>query len=260
MLTSAYATLHWNISIITLQLLIIELYFSLEALCSYPGHIFLIFYQVKSDYFSLLLFGWWCQQHSIMVHRDYYGARNQWNCSWFLLVSEHNWKNKEKKHLWSRESWSGILFSARQLSWAAFQTSPACILHSKPAEILGKVAPTSGENRWRESREQDDDVVRKMWERDQNLEAVYVTTTAGCCHFFCSSPTPVESSFIIQKVNFEWVESDLFTEEKTAFMTFRKMLNFLLEEPCRKYSDCHCDWRDHKYLLLEKQSRSTSSK
>lgn len=31
-----------------------------------------------------------------------------------------------------------------------------------PAEILGKVAPTSGENRWRESRERDDDGVRKM--------------------------------------------------------------------------------------------------
>lgn len=57
-------------------------------------------------------------------------------------------------------------------------------------------------------------------EGDQNLEAVYVTTTAGCCHLFSSSPTPVESSFIIQKVNFEWVEGELFTEE------IGKMLNF----------------------------------
>lgn len=47
---------------------------------------------------------------------------------------------------------------------------------------------------------------------------------------------------------------------KTAFMTFGKMLHFLLEEPSRKYSDCHCDWRDHKYLLLEKQSGRRSCK
>lgn len=44
-------------------------------------------------------------------------------------------------------------------------------------------------------------------ERDQNLEAVYVISAAGCCRFFpSSSPTPVEASFIIEKVSFEIVE------------------------------------------------------
>lgn len=135
---------------------------------------------------------------------------------WRLSTIE---KNKEKKkHLWSRESRSGILFSGSRgrasCGELLFRPAPACILHSKPGRNPWKgCANIRGEQMARESgarrrRRRAEDVR----EGDQNLEAVYVTTTAGCCHLFSSSPTPVESSFIIQKVNFEWVEGDLFTE------------------------------------------------
>lgn len=80
-----------------------------------------------------------------------------------------------------------------------------------------------------------------------------------------SCPTPAQPSFIIQKVNLELVESDLFTEgikKKTAFMTsgnslspgnkISETLRFSLKEPCTKYSDCYCDSLHHKYSSLKK--------
>lgn len=129
-----------------------------------------------------------------------YGAVNQWKSlrSRQLLVSKYNNNNKKKKKKQKQKASIisdrvtgelGFSFQGRgPIIWGDVHYTSSLshffYLFFLPREILGKVGPTSGVNRWRESWERDN--VWKTWERNQNQEngPVYVITTAGCCLFF----------------------------------------------------------------------------